>query len=190
MRSSTDTVSPFTTTRQVDPGALCRGDPVADAHLGGERGVDPNRRRSTAEPDERGVGREHGTVHVCRSYQRPRPVVGVHRRHRARAAGQTVAMAAPDPLDERRHVPDDHPLWNESYYFDWFGADGAVGGYVRVGIYPNLDRVWYWACLVGRAVTSSRWSTTTSRSPRRPPRWSCAPTACGPITSSRSHSSG
>lgn len=58
-------------------------------------------------------------------------------------------MATPDPLDEQRHPADDQPLWNESYYFDWFDADGSTGGYVRVGIYPNLNRAWYWACLVG-----------------------------------------
>ena len=58
-------------------------------------------------------------------------------------------MATPDPRDEHRHTADDTELWNESYYFDWFAADLSVGGYVRIGYYPNLDRVWYWACLVG-----------------------------------------
>jgi hypothetical protein len=58
-------------------------------------------------------------------------------------------MATPEPRDEHRHTADDTPLWNESYYFDWFAEDLSVGGYVRVGYYPNLDRVWYWACLVG-----------------------------------------
>jgi len=58
-------------------------------------------------------------------------------------------MATPDPVDEGRHVPDDELLWNESYYLDWFSADGSLGGYIRVGLYPNLGTVWYWACLVG-----------------------------------------
>lgn len=58
-------------------------------------------------------------------------------------------MSTPDPADERRHLPDDTPLWNESYYFDWFAPDLSVGGYLRVGLLPNLGRVWYWACLVG-----------------------------------------
>ena len=58
-------------------------------------------------------------------------------------------MTTPDPLDERRHTPDDDPLWNESYYLDWFAEDLSVGGYARIGFYPNLGRVWYWACLVG-----------------------------------------
>jgi len=59
-------------------------------------------------------------------------------------------MSTPKPADEARHTPDpDEPLWNESYYLDWFAEDLSVGGYVRIGFYPNLDRVWYWACLVG-----------------------------------------
>ena len=58
-------------------------------------------------------------------------------------------MASPDPTDEGRHGPDDAPLWNESYYLDWFDDAQKIGGYLRVGLYPNLDRVWYWACLVG-----------------------------------------
>lgn len=58
-------------------------------------------------------------------------------------------MAALDPVDELRHVPGTEELWNESYYFDWFSEDGSLGGYLRVGLYPNLDRVWYWACVVG-----------------------------------------
>lgn len=58
-------------------------------------------------------------------------------------------MATPSAGDERRHTPDDLELWNESYYFDWFSEDGSIGGYARIGFYPNLGRVWYWACLVG-----------------------------------------
>jgi hypothetical protein len=54
------------------------------------------------------------------------------------------------PDDERRHPPGPEMLWGESWYFDFAATDGSVGGYVRVGLYPNLDRVWYWATLVGR----------------------------------------
>lgn len=57
---------------------------------------------------------------------------------------------AVDPADEGRHDADGEPLWNESWYFDFASADGDLGGYVRLGLYPNLDRVWYWACVVGR----------------------------------------
>lgn len=52
------------------------------------------------------------------------------------------------PADEALHTPGPELLWNESYYFDFAAADGSYGGYVRLGLYPNWDRAWYWACLV------------------------------------------
>lgn len=52
--------------------------------------------------------------------------------------------------DEGLHTPGPERLWNESYYFDFATADGSLGGYVRLGLYPNWNRAWYWACLVGR----------------------------------------
>ena len=55
-------------------------------------------------------------------------------------------MATPE--DEGRHEPGDEPLWNESWYFDFAAADGSIGGYVRLGLYPNLGVAWYWAYLV------------------------------------------
>jgi hypothetical protein len=51
--------------------------------------------------------------------------------------------------DEGRHLPGPEPLWNESWYFDWSQPDGSLGGYVRLGLYPNLGVAWYWACVVG-----------------------------------------
>lgn len=53
------------------------------------------------------------------------------------------------PTDEYSHEPGPEPFWNESWYFDFFSADGSLGGYVRLGRYPNLGVIWYWACLVG-----------------------------------------
>jgi hypothetical protein len=50
--------------------------------------------------------------------------------------------------DEDLHPPGPEKLWNESFYFDFAAPDGSVGGYVRLGLYPNWDRAWYWACLV------------------------------------------
>lgn len=50
--------------------------------------------------------------------------------------------------DEELHEPGPEPLWNESYYFDFAAPDGSAGGYVRLGLYPNLGQAWYWACLV------------------------------------------
>jgi hypothetical protein len=50
--------------------------------------------------------------------------------------------------DEGLHPVGSELLWNESYYFDFAAPDGSVGGYVRLGLYPNWGRAWYWACLV------------------------------------------
>ncbi|MFG1703901.1 hypothetical protein ACFLIM_11980 [Nonomuraea sp. M3C6] len=58
--------------------------------------------------------------------------------------------------DEQAHEPGGEPLWNESHYFDFVAPDGELGGYVRIGLYPNWKRAWYWACLVtkdGRGKT-------------------------------------
>ncbi|HVM08745.1 MAG TPA: hypothetical protein VM345_09790 [Acidimicrobiales bacterium] len=59
-------------------------------------------------------------------------------------------MPAPD--DELRHDPGPEQLWNESWYFDFARPDGSLGGYVRLGLYPNLKVAWYWAYLVGDDV--------------------------------------
>lgn len=53
-----------------------------------------------------------------------------------------------EPGDEGLHPVGSEQLWNESWYFDFASADGSVGGYVRLGLYPNWGRAWYWACLV------------------------------------------
>jgi hypothetical protein len=50
--------------------------------------------------------------------------------------------------DESLHEPGPELLWNESYYLDFATPDGELGGYVRLGLYPNWNRAWYWACLV------------------------------------------
>jgi hypothetical protein len=51
--------------------------------------------------------------------------------------------------DELAHAPDPDPLWGESWYFDFAQPDGSFGGYVRLGLYPNSKRAWWWAYLVG-----------------------------------------
>lgn len=50
--------------------------------------------------------------------------------------------------DENLHQAGAQLLWNESYYFDFATADGSLAGYLRLGLYPNWKRAWYWACLV------------------------------------------
>ena len=52
-------------------------------------------------------------------------------------------------LAEARHAPGPEPLWNESWYLDFWNEDAGLGGYIRMGLYPNLGRSWFWACLVG-----------------------------------------
>jgi hypothetical protein len=48
-------------------------------------------------------------------------------------------------------------LWNESFYLDFVGGDGAVAGYARIGLYPNLGVTWWTTMLVGtdRPVVAS-----------------------------------
>jgi hypothetical protein len=58
-------------------------------------------------------------------------------------------MPEVSPADEARHEPGTEQLWGESWYFDFFAPDGSVGGWVRIGLYPNLGVTWYHAYLVG-----------------------------------------
>lgn len=57
-------------------------------------------------------------------------------------------MTAATPSDEGRHEPGPEEYWNESWYFDFMDETGTLGGYVRLGLYPNLGVAWYWACVV------------------------------------------
>ncbi len=54
-----------------------------------------------------------------------------------------------DAADEAKHQPGDEELWGESWYLDFVDEAAQVAGYVRLGLYPNLNRAWYWACVVG-----------------------------------------
>ncbi len=54
-----------------------------------------------------------------------------------------------NPHDEEGHQSGSQRFWSESWYFDFFDATGQLGGYLRIGLYPNLGATWYWACLVG-----------------------------------------
>jgi hypothetical protein len=75
----------------------------------------------------------------------------------ARPDKAPVAPLRPAPQDERRHTAGSEPLWNESWYFDAIAADGSVGAYVRVGLYPQLGVCWYTAlvCGPGRATVAA-----------------------------------
>ncbi len=52
------------------------------------------------------------------------------------------------PDDEARHAPDGEDLWNESYYCDFVNADGSVGGWLRLGLYPNRQLAWWTTWIV------------------------------------------
>lgn len=53
-----------------------------------------------------------------------------------------------DFRDEAGHAVGEGALWGESYYADFVADDGALGGYVRLGFYPNLGVVWWTAAVV------------------------------------------
>ena len=78
----------------------------------------------------------------------------------------TVLRSGPDARDERATkgrmtlteltaatkaaIPSGpEELWGESWYLDWAAADASYGGYVRLGLYPNLGLSWWWIALVG-----------------------------------------
>ena len=52
------------------------------------------------------------------------------------------------PSDEARHVPDPEDLWNESYYCDFVQGGGSLGGWLRLGLYPNRGVAWWTAWIV------------------------------------------
>ncbi len=69
---------------------------------------------------------------------------------------------AVSPDDELRHPADSDDLWNESYYADFVQEDGSLGGWLRLGLYPNQDLAWWTAWVVGpnrRGVCSVRYDT-------------------------------
>jgi hypothetical protein len=51
--------------------------------------------------------------------------------------------------DESYHPPGEGDWWGESWYYDFATHDATLGGYVRLGLYPNRTVAWYWACVVG-----------------------------------------
>ena len=55
----------------------------------------------------------------------------------------------PDPRDEAPHTAGSEELWNESWYFDAVSADGRLGAYTRIGLYPNLGVSWITAFVCG-----------------------------------------
>lgn len=60
----------------------------------------------------------------------------------------------PEPLtpsaeDDGEHPAGDEELWNESWYFDFVDPQQAIGGWLRLGRYPNLGTNWLNGLLCG-----------------------------------------
>jgi hypothetical protein len=73
----------------------------------------------------------------------------------AAGSGRPTALR-PGLADEDRHQPGPERLWNESWYFDVISPDADIAAYVRIGLYPNLDRCWYstFVCGPGRPTVA------------------------------------
>jgi hypothetical protein len=69
--------------------------------------------------------------------------------------------------DEGRHLPGTEPVWGESWYHDFASADGEYGGWLRLGLYPNLGVAWYWVAIVRRGEPLVLISKTTAPCPPR-----------------------
>lgn len=49
------------------------------------------------------------------------------------------------PNDEGIHPFDPKvEWWNESWFWDWYDADGNVAGHCRIGLHPAQKRAWVW----------------------------------------------
>jgi len=67
---------------------------------------------------------------------------------RTRLADAELYRFGVRPEDEGFHPFDPAVAWwNESWFWDWFDADGRLAGHCRVGTHPNQDRLWVWLYL-------------------------------------------
>ena len=90
--------------------------------------------------------------------------------------------------DERAHAPGEERLWGESWYFDFTNREGTLGGYVRLGLYPNLGRGLVLG-VPGRGGPAARdGDRPRGAAAEGPGRSRSAPTGCGPTTPSRRRS--
>ncbi|MEO3759229.1 phosphotransferase [Mycobacterium sp. B14F4] len=58
----------------------------------------------------------------------------------------------PSADDEGAHPADDEPLWNESWYFDFVDQQQQIGGWLRLGRYPNLGTSWLNGLVCGPGI--------------------------------------
>jgi hypothetical protein len=61
---------------------------------------------------------------------------------------------SPATDDEGPHVATDEPLWNESWYFDFADLGQGIGGWIRLGLYPNQGTAWINALLCGPGMST------------------------------------
>lgn len=59
-----------------------------------------------------------------------------------------MSVDGPAPSDEGRHAPGAGRWWQESWWFDFFAADGSFGLCTWLTLLPNQRRAWYWCALV------------------------------------------
>src|ERR1700728_4624201 len=52
------------------------------------------------------------------------------------------------PGDGGGRPPAGEDLWNESYYCDFVRDDGSMGGWLRLGLYPNRRVAWWTTWIV------------------------------------------
>jgi len=69
--------------------------------------------------------------------------------------------------DEHRHLPGTDRSWGESWYHDFAASDGSYGGWLRLGLYPNLGVAWYWLAIVRPGEPLVLISDTTAACPDR-----------------------
>ncbi|MBW2314654.1 MAG: hypothetical protein JRH10_10715 [Deltaproteobacteria bacterium] len=61
---------------------------------------------------------------------------------------EDLARFGVEPSDEGAHAYDpDVEWWNESWFWDWYDAEGRVAGHCRIGMHPNQRRAWVWLYL-------------------------------------------
>jgi Ecdysteroid kinase-like family len=81
------------------------------------------------------------------------------RRHCQHVLDTDALAVLPEPVaaepltptveDEGPHESTDEPLWNESWYFDFVDKAQGVGGWLRLGRYPNQNTSWINGLLCG-----------------------------------------
>jgi ecdysteroid kinase len=81
------------------------------------------------------------------------------RRHCQHVLDTDALATLPEPVaaeplspavgDEGPHQAADELLWNESWYFDFADANQGIGGWIRLGLYPNRRTAWINALLCG-----------------------------------------